>query len=193
MSRLIRLFSVAAAFMVSGSVMAADEPIELLFIQNAQEVAFGPKTMTLKGVSPSVIFFSDRPNRVAGHVVLSGFLQAWEEGADSFAEDPPNAGVSIVDEGKITDVIVTLSNPRHEGNDLTYDVQVIEGEAPQSGGVTALFIDGLFSGGALQSGGRGAALGAIGGAIGGDAGKGAAIGAAVGALGGAMEERSGGN
>ena len=70
--------------------------VELLFVQNAAAVVFENGTLTLKGVSPAVIFFSDRPQRVAGHVTLPRFLDAWDEGKESFAEDPPNAALSIV-------------------------------------------------------------------------------------------------
>jgi hypothetical protein len=164
---------------------------ELLFVQSAASIESKdstPATLTLKNVSPTVILFADRPQRVAGHVAMAGFLDAWNEGSDSFSEDPPNANLSILGDGQVTNVVVELLNPQYDGSDLSYEVKVLEGELPASGGTTALFIDGLFSGGALQSGGRGAALGAIGGAIGGNAGKGAAIGAAVGAVGGAMSD-----
>jgi hypothetical protein len=63
---------------------------DLLFVQSAEGVVFEGETLTLKGVSPAVVFFSDRPQRSAGHVDLPGFLKAWNEGTDSFAEDPPN-------------------------------------------------------------------------------------------------------
>ncbi len=169
----------------------ADEQTELLFVQTAQGVVFqegSPATLTLKNVSPSVVFFSDRPKRIAGHVSLTGFLAAWAEGSDSFAEDPPNANLSIVDGKTINNTVVELMNPTYDGTDLTYEVVEISGNLPASGGISSLFIDGLFGGGVLRSGGRGAALGAIGGAIAGNAGKGAAIGAAVGIVGGAIRD-----
>lgn len=58
----------------------ANEQVELLFVQTAEGVTFksgSPATLTLKNVSPSVVFFSDRPKRMAGHVSMKGFLAAW--------------------------------------------------------------------------------------------------------------------
>ncbi len=174
------------------ALASSDDPVsELLFVQSASSMVYKegkPATLTLENVSPTVIFFSDRPQRVAGHVAMPGFLDAWNEGSDSFLDDPPNANLSLLDDGKVTNVVIELLNPQYDGTDLSYQVKVLEGKLPATGGTTALFIDGLFSGGALKSGARGAAVGAIGGAIGGNAGKGAAIGAAVGILGGALSK-----
>jgi hypothetical protein len=156
---------------------------ELLFVQSAEGVVFEDGTLTLKGVSPAVVFFSDRPQRIAGHVALSGFLKAWDESDDSFADDPPNASLSIVGDGQVSNVVVEISNPQLQGDELTYDVEIIEGEPPATGGTSSLFIDGLFSGSALQSTGRGAAVGALFGVATGNVGKGAAIGAGVGLVG----------
>ncbi len=156
--------------------------VELLFVQNAEAVVFEGETLTLKGVSPSVIFFSDRPQRVAGHVALPGFLEAWDEGKDSFAEDPPNAALSIVGEGQVTNVVLELLNPQLQGDELTYNVQVLEGELPANGGTSSLFIDGLFSEGEKEGAAKGAVTGAIFGAATGNVGEGAAIGAGVGLI-----------
>ncbi len=162
---------------------------ELLFVQSASGVVFEGKTLTLKGVSPAVVFFSDRPQRLAGHVDLSGFLKAWDEGKDSFADDPPNAALSIVGDGQVSNLVVEISNPQLQGDQLTYDVQILQGKPPATGGTTSLFIDGLFSDRELRGGARGAAVGAIFGAAAGDAGKGAAAGdAGIGLLGNMIED-----
>jgi hypothetical protein len=160
--------------------------MSLLFVQNAQGISYDSASnrLTLEGVSPVVTFFADRPDRVAGHVLLSGFVDVWDEGADSFKEDPPNASLSIFDGKQIQSVIVELADPRIEKDQLSYTVlRVLDGELPETGGTSSLFIDGLLSGGM-----KGAAGGALIGAIAGDAGKGAAIGAGVGAVGGAVHK-----
>jgi len=38
-------------------------------------------------------------------------------------------------------LVVTLKNPQFTGDDLTYDISVIEGKLPAKGGPCALFID----------------------------------------------------
>ena len=163
--------------------------VELLFVQNAEAVVFANDTLTLKGISPAVIFFSDRPQRVAGHVTLPRFLDAWDEGADSFAEDPPNAALSIVGEGEITSVVMEIANPQLEGDELSYEiVQILDGELPATGGISSLFIDGLFTENEKQGAAKGAVTGAIFGAAAGDVGTGAAVGAGVGLIGNMGEE-----
>lgn len=169
-----------------------DSSATFLFVQNATGVSYGraKQLLTLDGINPLVTFFADRPERVAGHVLLPGFIDLWAEGADSFKSDPPNASLSIFDGKVASSVIVEIANPQVKGTTLTYDVvQVLDGELPASGGVCSLFIDGLFSGGAVGGGAKGAIGGALIGAISGDAGKGAAIGAGVGVVGGALKKR----
>jgi hypothetical protein len=124
---------------------AAPVMAQLLFVQNAHgvEVGGGGKTLTLKGLSPTTLFFSDRPVRIAGHYLTAEYLQFWKAGPDSFLKDPPNATLSVFekDKNELSDVVVTLRNPRLSGNDLTYDITVISGTMPKTSGPASLFID----------------------------------------------------
>jgi hypothetical protein len=118
---------------------------QLLFVQNAQgvELAADGRTLTLKGLSPTTLFFSDRPVRIAGHYLTAEYLQFWKAGPDSFLKDPPNATLSVFEKGKdeLSDIVVTLRNPRLSGNDLSYDITVISGTLPKTSGPASLFID----------------------------------------------------
>lgn len=59
-----------------------------------------------------MIFFADRPERMAGHFPVPHFLQMWDEGKDSFKNDPPNANLSILGEKEgATNVVVEITNP----------------------------------------------------------------------------------
>ena len=125
---------------------AAPVMAQLLFVQNAAgvEVGAGGRTLMLKGVSPTTLFFSDRPVRIAGHYRTEEYLHFWKSGPDSFLKDPPNATLSVFEKGKdeLADVVVTLRNPRVSGSDLTYDITVVAGALPKSGiGPASLFID----------------------------------------------------
>jgi hypothetical protein len=170
---------------------SAEDPeafdVTLLFVQSAESATYKDGSLTLGGVSPATIFFTDRPERVAGHVKVADFLKSWSEGADSFEKDPPNAVLSVLSEGEVKNVVVEIRSPRLEGDDLSFAAKIIQGDPPAAGGPVTLFIDGVVAR-ALPGAGRGAALGAVGGAIGGNAGKGAAIGAAVGGLGSVMRQ-----
>jgi hypothetical protein len=85
--------------------------------------------------------FSDRPDRVTGHVPSEEFLDSWGDGEDSFADDPPNAVLSIFQEDEVHDIVVVLSEPELDGDRMSYSVAILDGEMPTSGGPSSLFID----------------------------------------------------
>jgi hypothetical protein len=115
--------------------------IEALYVQSAQGMAYENGQLTLEGIAPLTIIFSDRPDRVTGHIPLEEFLDSWGEGDDSFADDPPNAALSIFTEDEINDVIVVLGDPQLDGDQLSYSVDILDGAMPTSGGPSSLFID----------------------------------------------------
>ncbi len=67
---------------------------------------------------PRTLVFSNRPDRVTGHLPSEVFLASWEEGHDSFASNPPNAVLSIFTEDEVHDVVVVLQDPVLEGSYL---------------------------------------------------------------------------
>ena len=71
------------------------EMAELLFVQNAHDVTLEKGKLTLQKISPTTIFFTDRPKRIAGHMTTKDFVAEWGAGDNSFAADPPNAGRSV--------------------------------------------------------------------------------------------------
>jgi len=117
---------------------------QFLFVQTAQNVAFNNGVLTLQGVAPVTAFFSDRPERIVGHVRNDLFLKQWSEGKNSFKQDPPNAVLSIFNQGtRPTGAVVVLSNPRVAGSDLIYDARALNGgNLPATAAESTLFIDG---------------------------------------------------
>jgi hypothetical protein len=102
--------------------------------------------LTLTGVAPNSIVFADRPVRAAAHSLTADLLEEWSPGNDSdesFAKDPPNATVSAFskDGSKIRDAVVVLKMPRLDGDRLTFDVDVLEGELAGADGPASIFID----------------------------------------------------
>ena len=73
--------------------------VEEMFVQIARGVTSNQSTLTLQDVSPSTLYFSDRPERVVGHMTTGQFVEQWAEGPNSFPEDPPNAVLSYVEVG----------------------------------------------------------------------------------------------
>jgi hypothetical protein len=86
---------VVALLQLSASIeaFAAGDKPQFLFVQSAKSMKFSGGVLTLQGVSPMTVFFSDRPKRIVGHVRNDLFVNLWSEGKNSFKKDPPNAAL----------------------------------------------------------------------------------------------------
>jgi hypothetical protein len=61
----------------------AEETEEIVFfVQSANSVEFdaGTGVLTLKDVSPVMIWFTDRPQHLAGHEMIQDFVGTWDKG-----------------------------------------------------------------------------------------------------------------
>ena len=120
---------------------ASSEPVELLFVQDAQGVEFGEGMMTLTGVRPTTLYFSDRPHRIAGHVTLESFLHTMAEHG-TFSESPPNAVLVMLEKAGAQDIVVEIiERPTLTGDALSFPVRILDGEPPPSASSVSLFID----------------------------------------------------
>jgi hypothetical protein len=145
---------------------ADDADIQLLFVQTSEslEVNVNAGTFRLVGVSPHILYFSDRPNRLAGHINMENYLKEWTDAPDDFNDDPPNATLSVYEPGhkESSLVVVEILNPVVNGDDLTYEYRLIDGRMPENGGMAALFIDRIGPGGGVGAGYHGVGVGARG-------------------------------
>jgi hypothetical protein len=141
---------------------ASGSQAQLMFVQSAEDlrVDAAGSTLRLVKVNPQTVYFSDRPKRIAGHLKMADYLQAWKEGRDNFGADPPNATLSVYEPGRAepTLVVVTLMKPVVDGADLVYTYRIIEGTLPASG-ATSLFIDWYGVGGGVGPGFHGVGVG----------------------------------
>ena len=120
----------------------------LLFVQMAQKIDYkktdaASGVMTLYDVPTQTMFFTDRPNRVVGNVPTSAFVTRWttDKGPNGFATNPPNAAVTVFQSDGAKTAIVELSNPRLDGNKLSYDVKVLQGISSTQPAEGVVFID----------------------------------------------------
>ena len=122
---------------------AKPEVVPSLIVLNARGASLQGQKLTLVGVAQNSIVFADRPVRSAGHVLTAHLLEEWGTGSDSFAKDPPNATVSVFskDGSTIRDAVVVLKTPNLQGDQLTFDVQVLEGDLAGADGAASVFID----------------------------------------------------
>ena len=122
---------------------AEPEMLELLFVQSARAANLSNGVLTLSDVHGATLFFTDRPERIAGHEPTEDFVANWGAGEDSFADNPPNATLSILTDPEPQEIVVVLKNPRLAKDTLAYDVEVLDGNKSASGGASSLFIDTL--------------------------------------------------
>ncbi len=119
------------------------EDMEALFVQTAASMTSAEGSMTLRGLSPSTLYFADRPDREVGHISTRQFVANWGEGENSFAANPPNAVLSFAEPGERppVDAVVVIQDPHLDGDALSYSIKVLDGTVPTSTGPCALFID----------------------------------------------------
>jgi hypothetical protein len=140
---------------------AKPEVVPSLIVMNSRGASLQGGKLTLTGVVPNSIVFADRPVRAAGHALTTHLLEEWGEGSESFAADPPNATVSVFskDGAGVRDAVVVLKTPKLEGDRLTFDVDVLEGDLTGGDGPASVFIDRF---GFAFAGARGFGVGRVG-------------------------------
>jgi hypothetical protein len=119
------------------------EAEQSMFVQTARGMTSDGTTLTLNEVTPSTLYFSDRPQRVVGHMTTADFVELWGEGDNSFEEDPPNAVLAFLQPGDQApeDAVVVIKQPRLENGHLSYTIESLEGSVPVQTGPVTLFID----------------------------------------------------
>jgi hypothetical protein len=122
---------------------ARPEVVPSLFVINSRGASLKDGKLVLIGVSPNSIVFADRPVRAAGHELTAHIIEEWGSGSDSFASNPPNATVSGFSKkgSDIRDAVVVLKSPKLDGDTLTFDVDVLEGDLAGADGPASVFID----------------------------------------------------
>ena len=129
--------------MMSDTLSEQLETEEAMFVQTAQGIDSAGGNLTLRGITPSTLYFSDRPQRVVGHMTTTDFVELWGAGENSFETDPPNAVLSFLEPGGEVpeDAVIVIKEPRLADGDLSYSIEVLEGAVPAHTGPVTLFID----------------------------------------------------
>ncbi len=140
---LLAASTIATALIADRAIADDTSATDYLLVQTAKGLAFDKTTsaLSLVDVSPITLFFSDRPERLAGNMKTSSFIPFWSRGKDSFARNPPNADVSIIEGDAMRQVVAVLQDPSLEGDTLRYKVKVLQGDMPEKGADVSVFID----------------------------------------------------
>ena len=118
-------------------------PMSYLFVQTAAKIDYKGGVLTLYDVPRQTMYFTDRPNRVVGNMPTEKFVARWvtDKGPNGFATVPPNAAVTVFQPDGPKTAIVELSNPRIDGNNLTYNVRILQGIGSTQPATGVVFID----------------------------------------------------
>lgn len=145
-STIVRIFAVMLT-LVPGLVLAENiiddsKQPQYLFTLASNSGTFEGDTITLKGV-PLVVYFSDRPYRISGHISLEKFVGMWDKGVDNFKNDPPNAELAIYNKKGDKHAVLIISRPKVKVDTISFKVQLISESIPKSFGHSTLFVDGV--------------------------------------------------
>lgn len=92
-----------------------------------EEQSDGSYLLTLTGIDPHVMAFTDRPVRDTQIFGIQALADGWNE---LFESSPPNAVlVEHNAQGEADSVVLVLSNPQVSGDELTFSAQMLTDEA----------------------------------------------------------------
>ncbi len=111
-----------------------------LFVLSADSGKIDGERLTLNGVK-SVIYFSDRPQRIAGQMTLKKFVNVWSESNGGMKKDPPNAISDVIESGDSISFSLELSPPTIQDSQIKFTIKGTD--EPEFGdfGPASLFID----------------------------------------------------
>ena len=146
----IAILALAVLIGINSGITRAEQVIDsskdpdTLMVISGKSGDYKNDTLTLTGV-PNVVYFSDRPGRVSGHVSVSDFEKAWLDKSNNFAQDPPNAVLSVLSEDEAPqNAVIELVKVEIDGDTLSFKIKILQGKLPEKFGPSSIFIDGFL-------------------------------------------------
>jgi len=131
-----------ALFGVSDGANAAKVKTGYVFVINFDTGSYAGGKLTLNGNGQSnVIYFRDAQS---GHIGVVEFVKLWEGGINGFTSASPNATLSLIADEQENNGVLTITNPKVEGNSISFDAKLVSGEPPEEFKTGGLFL-GEFS------------------------------------------------
>lgn len=143
---MIRLITaLCATFMALAPIAAAAEESapNWLFVQTASGFTSDGSKLTIP-YERELFGFTDRPNRMHAYLNATEFASLWGIGYNDFTENPPNAVLTWVADGKMQEAELKLTAIalNDHGRTITYTAAFEAGTAlPKSASAISLFID----------------------------------------------------
>ncbi|MEX0449769.1 hypothetical protein V6X63_08380 [Spiribacter sp. 221] len=146
MKKLIAAMAITGT-MLTTAVFAADEDrAEWLFVHSADGVELVDETTLVVPLEREIFAFTDRPARDHLYLNAHEFVAIWNDGEDSFSQDPPNAVLTWEEDGEMRRAEIELTDAAvaDHGRALHYQVSIVDGgmslNRPVSG---SLYIDSM--------------------------------------------------
>lgn len=138
MRSILWLLGMIAVIFASPIHAAEEARLTWLFVMTGEVESAGPSEIVIKA-HPTVVAFTDRPDRVVKTVSLETFVDdMWKAGTDSFENDPPNAALVF---GDTQVAIEELKSVRRNGGTISFSTVELDGILPKSGDQVAIVID----------------------------------------------------
>ena len=136
----VMLLILVPAFVSARNVVDDSQSPGYLFVMSAASGSLEGNKLTMNGV-PNVVYFSDRPNRVAGHMSIDKFIEVWGSQPQSMKSDPPNAVLSVLDPSGKDNAVVELLSVSKDGQSVVFNIRRLDGVASFKFESSSLFID----------------------------------------------------
>ena len=137
---LITLFAFTGCASSSKVAQSSDNLFWLYVIQSEQG-HIGDGRIYFEKTGKNLLYFSDRPNRLAGKAPIETLSKKWAHGENNFAENPPNAVLVTSGSHEKSETVIELLDVELEQQRISFRYKVILGELPSSFGENSLFID----------------------------------------------------
>jgi hypothetical protein len=130
--------------------VASADSVFWLYVTKSESGYVDGNKIIFKNPDRNLLYFSDRPNRLAGIVPLDHIENIWATGKESFESDPPNAVLALFNDeidhnigahDEIEETVITLNHAGVTDSTLIFEYTLIMGELPKKFGENTLFID----------------------------------------------------
>ncbi|MEX0385886.1 hypothetical protein [Spiribacter onubensis] len=146
MKKLIATAVMTAASLSTVAIAADDDRPEWLFVQSGDGIQLVDETMLVIPLEREIFAFTDRPARDHRYLNAHEFVAVWNDGEDSFGDDPPNAVLTWIENGGVQELEVELLDAKvvSHGRAIQYEIAIEEADVlAEAGQDAALYIDGL--------------------------------------------------
>lgn len=121
-------------------IIDTSQAMPYVFVLSSPSGIYSEDVLTLKPV-PAVVYFSDRPHLVAGHLTMKDFVEKWSGVKKASSDETPNAVLSVLDQDKTTEFILELAEPKLSEDQLQMKVLKVDGKLPTTFGTNSIFIE----------------------------------------------------